>query len=187
MSMPENQRPKMPNVPEDPVKLRLRYENLTPQQRNEELRSILNFIPNVPEGKINGTNIDIVNLPNAEKRCKSELGPILSERLTTLLDYAKITPRLKEDVVRFFGISYFVLFGLSGEDKEYYGLLLEGNIFEYQEAKEVERKWYRAHLDEVQSVLEYSKEIGSKRDQSWRMESMDKWANKFMEYYEEEV
>lgn len=168
--------------PEDAIPLRIKYKEMTSLQLNEELRQVLNFIPNVAEGAIDGTNI-IVNSQNVEKRLdKSVISPILSAKLITLLEFMDSTPKLKEEIVDFFSVSYFVAFGLSIEHRRYYELLMEENIFEREGTEKTERKWHEVNLTIVNRLISYF-EPEERESQKWRLERMKEWGSEIDRHY----
>lgn len=168
------------------------YRRMLPEQLNSELHQIFGFVyESVRLVKHGSYKIDVVSIQEAERRHKGEVYNVLKKKLTALLDFAPITPRFRQSILRLFWVHHVMLSGFDEEGREYADLLLQkdtNGIFDSQQAKEIERVWYRRKFNEVRKVIRFIVRHGSstKAKERWRIESMGEWRQQFVACHGEE-
>ena len=122
------------------------YAQMTPEERNAELRQIFRFKPK------EGLRETLEYRGQWERRERAETLTVLKKRLDSLLNFAEITPSFRRYILEDFEISYasgsVPELGEAAVPEEELVLLDESypntaGIFNKERAKEIERWWYK--------------------------------------------
>lgn len=172
----------------NPEKFSEEYRGMTPEQLNSEFHQIFGFITR--SDRFFESNDRVVYLLDANRRLHGEVSNVLNKKLIALLDFAPITIKFKEGIYSLFRIDYVILSGFDKDGQSYADILLQENknIFNPEQAREIERMWYRKKYSDVIQAIEWVVRSGlsTKDNERWRMDVMEKWRKEFVECHEEE-
>lgn len=166
----------------------VKYQGMTPEQLNYELRQIFGFIPQAAISVEHGSlETYVVNVPDAGRRQEGEVYDVLNKRLAELLNFAPITSEFRRQILRFFWVNYVVVSGV--DPKEVDSIVSDdNNIFVPEQAKRIERDAYQEMYRIINRHIGWvvSEGLSTRDREQPRIEGMERWRREFVVCYEED-